>query len=99
MVPPLCKWAQRTNLVFVTVCLEDCKDPEIKVEEDKLYFRGIGGTDKKEHEVTLEFFGKIDTEVTSLTQFKSYQVYIIQITLIACRSQSTPSATAVPSSH
>ena len=57
------KWAQRTNLVFLTVCLEDCKDPEIKVEEEKLYFKGTGGTDNKEHEVTLEFFGSIDTEV------------------------------------
>ena len=63
VVPPLVKWAQRTNLVFLTVCLEDCKDPEIKVEETKLYFKGTGGTDKKEHEVTLEFFGSIDTEV------------------------------------
>ena len=63
VVPPLVKWAQRTNLVFLTVCLEDCKDPEIKVEEAKLYFKGTGGTDKKEHEVTLEFFGPIDTEV------------------------------------
>jgi len=62
VVPPLVKWAQRTNLVFLTVCLEDCKDPEIKVEEEKLYFKGTGGTDNKEHEVTLEFFGSIDTE-------------------------------------
>ena len=66
VAPPLVKWAQRTNLVFVTVCLEDCKDPEIKVEEEKLYFNGKGGTDKKEHEVTLEFFGSIDTEVCRL---------------------------------
>ena len=67
-VPPLVKWAQRTNLVFVTVCLEDCKDPEIKLEEGKLYFKGTGGTDKKEHEVTLEFFGTIDTEVRVVIQ-------------------------------
>ena len=36
---------------FATVCLEDCKDPEIGVEEEeKLYFKGADGTDKKEHE-------------------------------------------------
>ena len=41
------------EVVFVAVCLEGWKDPEIEVE--KLYFKGAGGTDKKEHEVTLEF--------------------------------------------
>jgi hypothetical protein len=28
-------WAQRHTLVFLTICLEDVHDPEIKVEPDK----------------------------------------------------------------
>ena len=57
-------WAQRADLVFVTVCLEDCKDPTIKVEPEKLYFKGVGGTDKKEREVTLVFFKDVDPDVS-----------------------------------
>ena len=60
--PPLVKWAQRPNLIFLTVCLEDCKEPKIQVDADKLYFKGIGGPENKEHEVTIEFLKEIDTE-------------------------------------
>ena len=35
----------------------------ITVEKKKLYFKGVGGTEMKEHEVTMEFFKKIDVEV------------------------------------
>ena len=62
-VPPKVMWAQRPNLIFLTVCLEDCKSPEIKVDTDKLHFKGVGGPDKKHHEITINFFGEIDTEV------------------------------------
>ena len=34
----------------------------ITVEKKKLYFKGVGGTEMKEHEVTMEFFKEIDTE-------------------------------------
>jgi len=60
--PPLVTWAQRPNLVFLTVCVEDCDKPEIKVETDSLYFKGTGGPDKKTFEVTMKFFKPIDTE-------------------------------------
>lgn len=56
-------WAQRPNLIFLTVCLEDCPNPEIKLESDKLIFKGIGGPDKKPHELTINFFKDVDTEV------------------------------------
>ena len=58
------KWAQRTNLIFLTICVEDCKDPAIKVEESKMTFKGVGGTEKKTYEIELEFFKEIDTEVS-----------------------------------
>ena len=68
--PPLVMWAQRPTLVFLTFCLEDCKEPEIKVDADKLHFKGVGGTEKKVHEVTIHFFKEIDPEVTAnLNQF------------------------------
>jgi prostaglandin-E synthase len=62
VTPPSVLWAQRANLVFLTVALEDCKDPDIKVEKDKLHFKGVGGTDKSLHEITIEFLKEIDPE-------------------------------------
>ena len=34
----------------------------INVEKKKLHFKGIGGTEMKEHEVTMEFFKEIDPD-------------------------------------
>ncbi|KAK0078078.1 hypothetical protein PV325_012717 [Microctonus aethiopoides] len=64
ITPPPVMWAQRSGQLYVTFCLEDCKDPEIKVEAEKLYFKGIGGTERKEHEVTVNLFKPIDTTKT-----------------------------------
>ncbi|KAJ8666855.1 hypothetical protein QAD02_008517 [Eretmocerus hayati] len=67
IVPPPVMWAQRSNLLFVTICLEDCKNPTIDVSADKVYFKGVGGTDKKTHEVTINLYKEIDTEKTVQT--------------------------------
>lgn len=63
VVPPSVMWAQRSNIIFLTICLEDCKNPEIKIDNEKIYFHGIGGTEKKKHEVTIPLFKEIDPEV------------------------------------
>jgi prostaglandin-E synthase len=55
-------WAQRQNTIFLTICLEDCKNPTLNIETDKIYFKGVGGTDKKEHEVTINLYKEIDPE-------------------------------------
>ena len=34
----------------------------INVEKKKLHFKGVGGTEMKEHEVTMEFFKEIDPD-------------------------------------
>ena len=36
---PLVVWAQRKDLVFLTIRLEDTTNPEIKLDEEKMYFR------------------------------------------------------------
>ncbi|KRX39383.1 putative Xaa-Pro aminopeptidase 3 [Trichinella murrelli] len=53
-------WAQRKNYIFLTVCVEDCKDPKVDITEDKFTFRGIGGTDKTPHHCEIEFYEKVD---------------------------------------
>ena len=59
-------WAQRPKHIILAICLTDVKEPVIKVEKTKLYFKGVGGTEKKEHEVEIEFFKEIDVEVNGL---------------------------------
>ncbi len=57
-------WAQRKNLVSLTINVEDCKEPVITLEPTKVYFKGTGGPDKKTFEVTIDLFGEIDTAVS-----------------------------------
>uniref|UniRef100_A0A1B6HUY6 CS domain-containing protein n=1 Tax=Homalodisca liturata TaxID=320908 RepID=A0A1B6HUY6_9HEMI len=62
VIPPPIMWAQRTNCIFLTVCLEDCKNPEIRLEPESVYFKGVGGTEKKHHEIAIPLFKEIDPE-------------------------------------
>lgn len=62
LTPPPVQWAQRKNLVYLSVCVEDCKNPDIKLHPDKLYFRSKGGVDQKEYEVTINLFQEIIPE-------------------------------------
>jgi prostaglandin-E synthase len=59
-IHPSVIWAQRKNCVFLTICLDDCQEPEIKVEAAGIYFKGKGGSDKVEHEAKIDLFGNID---------------------------------------
>lgn len=60
-------WAQRKEKLFVTICLEDCKDPIIEIEPEKIYFKGMGGTDNKLHEITINLYKEIDPSNTTKT--------------------------------
>ncbi|KAH6940347.1 hypothetical protein HPB50_026967 [Hyalomma asiaticum] len=60
-VPPVL-WAQRKNVVYVKVALEDCKNPAINITADSLHFKGTGGAESKPHEVMLRFLHPIKPE-------------------------------------
>jgi len=60
--PPGCMWAQHPKHIILSIQLTDVNNPIIKVEPTKLYFKGVGGTEKKEYEVEMEFFKKINVE-------------------------------------
>ncbi|CAH1129384.1 unnamed protein product [Ceutorhynchus assimilis] len=60
--PPPVMWAQRSPMVFLTVNLEDVKNPDIKFTKNTVYFHGTGGVDKKEYEVTIPLNKEIDPE-------------------------------------
>jgi len=38
-VPPAVVWAQRKDKIFLTINLEDCKSPDIKLTETTLTFK------------------------------------------------------------
>ncbi|KAK7478948.1 hypothetical protein BaRGS_00029815 [Batillaria attramentaria] len=63
VLPPPLEWAQRKDKVWITVTLENCRDPKHELKGNTFYFRGKGGTDNTDHEVTLELYGDIDPEI------------------------------------
>jgi len=44
----------------LTINIEDAKDTQIKLEEDKLYFYGKGGSENHVYEITVEFYSEVD---------------------------------------
>jgi prostaglandin-E synthase len=65
LVHPSVIWAQRKNCILLTVCLDDCQSPEVKIEPTQFHFKGVGGTSKLEHEATLELYGEVVPETSS----------------------------------
>jgi len=61
---PAVVWAQRKNLVYVNIALEDCKVPVIEITKDRLVFKGVGGTDKKKYEADMELFSSVNPEAS-----------------------------------
>jgi len=59
--PPV-TWAQRSDLVYINIEVNDAQKPEIKVEKDSLYFKGKSGADEKTYEVKLDLFGEINPD-------------------------------------
>jgi len=55
-------WAQRKDKLYVTIALDDVKDPQIKLTETQLTFKGRGSVEKKCYENTIEFFKPVDPE-------------------------------------
>ncbi|KAK2158964.1 hypothetical protein LSH36_161g09019 [Paralvinella palmiformis] len=62
--PPPVIWAERADKLYVTICVEDCKDPVIKFDSSSLFFSGTGGPENKEYEVKIEFLKEIDPEAS-----------------------------------
>lgn len=60
-VPPPAVWAQRNDILYLTLNVE-CPDPTFKFTEDTMYFKGVGLPEKKNHEVTINFYSKINPD-------------------------------------
>lgn len=80
--PPVVLWAQRADKLFLTIELEDCKEPEIKLEKDKLYFSGKSDSiqqnaDHCQHEVTIEFYKPINVDDSKYSVRARYTEFVI----------------------
>lgn len=56
-------WAQRPDLVYVTVNIWDMQHQQLELTEDKLRIQAESGKDGKVYAVEMEFYEKIDKEV------------------------------------
>ena len=59
---PQVKWAQRRDLIFLTICLEDCKCPKIDLLPRYLKFQGFSGPENKQYKLNIEFLKEIIPE-------------------------------------
>jgi len=57
---PAVEWAQRKDIVYVTIGVENLKEPQIDLADDKFHFRGRGGPDQREFDCLLEFYKPVD---------------------------------------
>ena len=74
--PPAVLWAQRNSTIFLTICLEDCREPVLQINPSNIYFRGVGGTERKEHEVNIELYKEIVPDVRAYFFFYQFRNYI-----------------------
>jgi len=77
LIPPVI-WAQRNTVVYVTICVEDCKTPDIKVEPEQIVFHGIAGLQQKVYEITIPLFGTIEPENSKTTVGGRYIELVLQ---------------------
>ena len=69
------KWAQTPNQIILTICLEDVKNPKIEIDSENLHFVGLGGPERKTHEVTINLYSQVDPKVTIF--FRNYFFLIL----------------------
>lgn len=61
---PSVKWAQRSDVLFITIDLPDAKDVKLKLEpEGKFYFSATSGPEKLLYELDIDLYDEVDVNV------------------------------------
>ncbi|CEF68121.1 CS domain and HSP20-like chaperone domain-containing protein [Strongyloides ratti] len=60
---PQVLWAQRQNLVYITISVEDMEVQDLKIEGNKLYVKGTKGKNGPLYETDLELYGDLNGEM------------------------------------
>ncbi|XP_309492.5 uncharacterized protein CG16817 [Anopheles gambiae] len=75
-VPPPAVWAQRSDVIFLTLNVE-CSDPVYKFTEDSMSFTGVGKPEGKKYELNVEFFSKINPDKVASKNIKRCIEFVI----------------------
>lgn len=60
------KWAQRDDLLFITIDLPDAKDVKLKLDpEGKFYFSATAGVENLPYEIDIHLHDKVDVNVSA----------------------------------
>lgn len=76
-----CCWAQREDYILVTIQVEGCATPDIRVTQDKLIFNGVGkiGKTDQSYKMEVEFFKHVIPEETKKTEPLSSRFIVMKI--------------------
>lgn len=64
---PRILWAQRKEVVYVTIEVFEVKEEKIEINDNVVSFSGVRGSDGAKFGVTLELFGSVDMEKSKVT--------------------------------
>ncbi|KAL2334993.1 hypothetical protein Fmac_016206 [Flemingia macrophylla] len=74
---PRVKWAQRSDVLYITVELADAKDVKLKLKpEGKFYFSATAGAEKIHYELDIDLFDKINVN-NSKARASSRNIYCL----------------------
>ncbi|XP_076920683.1 co-chaperone protein p23-1-like [Bidens hawaiensis] len=76
---PTLKWAQRADVLFITIDLPDAKDVKLKLEpEGKFYFSSTAGADNLPYEIDIELHDKVNVNESKASVGSRTIVYLIK---------------------
>lgn len=49
--------------MYVTICVEDSKNPDVKIETDQIVFHSVAGLEQKVYDITIPLYAAVEPEV------------------------------------
>ncbi|KAL7584076.1 hypothetical protein Lser_V15G43035 [Lactuca serriola] len=76
---PTLKWAQRADVLFITIDLPDAKNVKLKLEpEGKFYFSATAGAENLPYEININLHDKVDVDKSKASVGPRTIVYLIK---------------------
>ncbi|KAJ0795883.1 putative CS domain, HSP20-like chaperone [Helianthus annuus] len=76
---PILKWAQRDDLVYITIDLPDAKDVKLKLEpEGKFHFSATSGADNIPYEIDINLYDKVDVNESKASVGSRNILYLVK---------------------
>ncbi|KAJ9560599.1 hypothetical protein OSB04_005759 [Centaurea solstitialis] len=76
---PTLKWAQRDDLLFITIDLPDAKEVKLKLEpEGKFFFSATSGSDNIPYQIDINLYDKVDVNESKYSIGSRNIVYLVK---------------------